>query len=473
MLRFRVNPIRTVAAAVLVIGSGSIAAQTSPQPGTPVNAVSSVPGLTDVQRPVALVIDSICPYIGAGTPYASPGQLALSNSCTKMVISSLALTNSAPGGTSQFNLGLNAGDLRTAVQAIGNEEAVAQGRRSIEARSRSPVNGRLLALRAGARGMSVAGLSLSGDGRSIQLANLLPAEVRGGGAAADDTKWGGFINLNYNTGDRSGTDRENSFDFRNTGITAGVDYRINPNLFVGAALSYDKSDVDFNNNLGFVDSDVKGISLYGGATFGDAYVDVHLSQSRLSFDTARNIVIPSRTTTAAGINTVATASPKGDQTSASLGAGFNIVRQNLTITPYGRMEYLRLALDGYSENEPNAGLGLDVDSRTAKSFQTGIGVRGQMAISTGFGVVTPYASVEWNHEFENDQGSVVAKYTFDPFNRRFVLPGDSPDRNYYTLALGVSAVLPRGMSGFFQYETVQGLRNTTNHAFTLGVRAEF
>ena len=73
----------------------------------------------------------------------------------------------------------------------------------------------------------------------------------------------------------------------------------------------------------------------------------------------------------------------------------------------------------------------------------------------------------------NDSRSVTSKYAVDPFNTFFVIPTENPDRDYFALAVGVSAVFSRGISSFLNYETVLGLKDVTSHAFTGGVRLEF
>ena len=49
----------------------------------------------------------------------------------------------------------------------------------------------------------------------------------------------------------------------------------------------------------------------------------------------------------------------------------------------------------------------------------------------------------------------------------------APDRNYVNVAAGVTATLPRGVSGFVHYETVLGRDRVTTHSFTAGLRFQF
>ena len=296
----------------------------------------------------------------------------------------------------------------------------------------------------------------------------------GWGAATEPAgRLGGFLNLNANKGSKSTTAREDGFDFDNQGITGGLDYRLGDSFVVGAALSQSKSDATIVASLGNADSKSKAASLYTSWYTGSLYFDGHLSFSRNDYDTRRNIVVSSQSPTITGFNTTAIGTTQGKQMTAVFGAGYDINRGSLLITPYGRFGYLKLKIDGYSEVEPNHGLALDVGRQELTSMQSAVGVKLAYTASTGFGVVVPFVSSEWSHEFDNDSRSLTAKYTHDPFNNFFAIPTDTPDRDFYTLSAGVSALFRNGLSMFATVSVVQGLKDVRNRSVALGLRKEF
>jgi outer membrane autotransporter protein len=319
----------------------------------------------------------------------------------------------------------------------------------------------------------VADSSIDVDGVLVATDKVLGANARGGGAAADaSSAWGGFLNVNYNTGDRSQTSRQFGFDFDSWGVTGGVDHRFNPDIVAGAALTYDHNKADYEFGLGDVKGDGVSLSLYGSWTNGPWYFDGHVSYSWIDYDTRRNIVVPTFTSVP-GINTSATGSTKGTQGTISVGVGYDWKTQGMTVTPYGRVGYLHLDIDSFTESENISSLGLDINGQSMNSLQTALGVRASGVISTSYGVLGPYAGVEWNHEFEDNSRNITAAYTFDPFRTFFVIPTDGPDRDFFTLSLGISAQFARGIAGFFSVQSVQGLSHVTNTGFTLGIRGEF
>lgn len=435
-----------------------------------------VPGMNPVQSSAATLTQTVCPAMGGIAESLTAPQRVLFESCSKLVVTSnwqQSPTGQTPGqGT--FNLALTEAGLRDALQAVAPEEmnGLARARTTSLAK---PINARLLALRKGKGGGGLAGSSFDFNGHAVSLASLVPAGSTGGGASADALsggRFGGFINAHTNWGDRDRSRLEDAFDFNDTGITAGIDYRFSDALVAGVAVAYSATDVNFDRRLGGVESDDLGVSLYGSYHLGGLYFDGHLGFSKVDFDTARRIVVVSNTAVA-GFDTVARGSTDADQITASLGVGYDMANGDLTVSPFARLNYLRLDTDGFREREALHSLGLDVRGRTVNSLISALGVNLTKAIGTGAGVVSPYLGVEWNHEFRNDGSGIVAKYTHDPFNTRFVIPVASPDRNYFTVRAGVSGTFANGWSAFANYETVLGLEDTSNHALTLGVRVEF
>ncbi len=434
------------------IGCGAALAQVS-SPSPVAGVMSNRSDLTETQRATAVAIETFCPFLPPPNP-AGTATERLSNSCTQMVRNSKDSV------------------IPTALQAIASEEMHATGRVATAATGGNAVAGRLLALRGSGRGLLLSDSTITIDGRRHAARDLLPAGSRGGGAAADPglgSRLGGFVNANYNRGDRDRTDREDGFDFRDAGLTAGVDYRFSDAFVGGVALSWSDTRIDFSDNLGDIGSKALGIVAYGSHAAGPWYVDGQLGYARMDYDTRRNIVVAAPI----GFNTAATGSTDGSQLTASIGTGYAFSTGSTTVTPYGRLGYMRLRVDGFTESEPVSGLGLAVGAQTTHSLQSALGARVTKALSTSFGVLTPYASLEWNHEFRNDSKPLVARYAADPFNTFFAIPTEHPDRNFFTLGLGVVTVYANGLSAFLNIDTVLGLAKTKSHALTIGIRGEF
>jgi outer membrane lipase/esterase len=434
----------------------------------------SVSGITELQRPVADAVQFLCPQLPAPNPSGTLTE-RLSNSCTLMVVTSLVNQNKVSPGN-PFNLGISDDQLKRGIQAIAPVQANAQKQISVEASKMSLVGSRLLDLRGGAQGL-VVGLNGQGTPSAAdgQASASTLAGARGGAAGPDDTlsgRWGGFVNLGYAWGDVDQTPLQDAYKYGSFSVLAGADYRVSDTFVLGGAFSYSDTHSDYEQSLGNVKARTTGVAGYGTYYVDTWYVDGFLAYGSIDYDSTRNISIPSNTA-AKAINASATASPKGDQWSASIGVGRSFEMAPMTVTPTARLGYIHVKNKAFTENEPNNGLGLSVDSRTIESLQTALGGKLSMVVNSSAGVFVPYVTANWMHEFKNDSPSIVSKYIADPLNTFFAIPTATPTRDYAVLAIGTSVTLPNNLSGFAQFSGAAGLKNESNYGIVLGVRKQF
>ena len=443
----------------------------------PLTQIVTRPGFSETQASSGVAIQKACINLGNLTTSGAvltPDQVDLRTECNRMVRTARNLLN---GTAVTPNLGTDATEatLQRALQQIAPEEMAANSRMAIEATAKSTasaIRGRLSALRSGAQGLSMNGVEYGPYGKSYASQSVFGRKQRGGMAGADEGgngKLGLFVNAAYNTGDRDDTSREDGFDFDNWSLLGGVDYRVTDAFVAGAALGYNQSKVDITRSQGSIDSDAWNINTYATFNLNKFYIEGNLGYSRNSYDSDRNISYS--TETGGIVQRNAKGSTDGNQFNVGLGAGYDWALGSLTLTPYGRVEYIRLDIDAFNETGAS-GLNLHVDGQDADSTQSALGLRGAYAISTGIGALIPQASVEWIHEFANNSRTITARYINDTQNNLIVIPTEHPDRNYLRLSLGLSAVFQRGWSGFVSYENLQGLSNTTQHSLLFGLRKE-
>lgn len=437
------------------------------------------PGYTETQTNTGVAVQTVCGQLTAQDSKdhnLTGGQTDLLIQCRRMVQTARKLT---PGGAPPvYSLGDNATEatLKQALQQVAPEELAANSRTSIEATAKSTssaLRGRLSALRAGAKGLSMNGTEYQANGEAYTSQQVFSRKQRGGMAGADETvgsKLGVFVNGTINKGDKNETDREDGFDFNNWSLLGGVDYRFTDQFVAGVALGYNQTKVDITRSQGKIDSDAWNLNAYATWNLNNLYIDGTLGYSRNGYDSDRNI---SYSTEIDGFveQRVASGSTNGQQFNFALGAGYDVPFGGFTLTPYGRVEYIKLNIDAFTETGAR-GLNLHIDGQDANSTQSALGVRGSYAVSTGIGALIPQASVEWIHEFSNNSRNITARYVNDPNNNQFVIPTEQPDRNYFRISLGLSAVFQRGWSGFVNYENLQGLSNITQHSLLFGMRKE-
>jgi len=438
-------------AALLLVGPPTASAQKLIELGT-------LPGNTPSQASVGTAIDIICPKLAARSNSLNSAQSDLLARCGDMKLGGFA--------TSQ---------LPDILGKVSPEDATVQGTSAVQTRSAQlrAVGARLASLRLGATGISFNGVAPDLDGKTASTGQLLGS---GGGGAGDSSllsRLGLFVNGVGSFGNVDSTPREAGFDYHNVGMTAGADYRFTDTLIAGAAFSYLNSEADIVSHLGEVTSNGYGLSLYGTYYVGAFYVDLLSGFTYRSYDTTRNIVYgPTPGFTGTAVDRTATGDTSGWQYTFNGGIGYDFHVAGSTLTPYFRVEYLHLDINGYTESGAN-GLDLKVQSQTAESLLTILGGRVAHAFSTSFGVLVPQIHGEWRHESLNDARSIKAQFANDPFNQVFTVPTDNPDRDFFAVGAGITSQFRKGMAAFLDFEAVVGLANVTSYNFTAGMRIEF
>jgi uncharacterized protein with beta-barrel porin domain len=292
---------------------------------------------------------------------------------------------------------------------------------------------------------------------------------------------GVFLNGTFTLGDKDSTSREAGFDFDAFGLTAGLDYRLIDNLVLGAAFSYNSTEADLDSSGGNVDVDRYVGSIYGLYYIGERfYLDGIASIGGNTYDMGRNIryqipgLVPGTVTV---VNQKAQSDTDGMEYSFGLGAGYDFHLGGFTLGPFGRLNYVKAEIDGYQETinntAPGVGLNLAFEDQDVDSFTTALGAQVAYAISTTWGVVLPQLRLEWQHEFLNDSRTIQARFVNDPARTTFGLTTDNPDRDFFNLGAGISAVFARGKSAFLYYESVLGLKDITAHNIVAGIRLAF
>jgi outer membrane autotransporter protein len=361
-----------------------------------------------------------------------------------------------------------------AIQQLVPSQLPSQGNYSVELQHNQFMNitSRLVQLRAGVTGMNTSNLSLNFEGQPLLTKGFayLLSNKRGGGASADESssmgRIGMFINGSGSFGDRDTTDRELGFDFSTSGISAGIDYRASDKLVFGGALGYVSNNMDFATARG--DQDITGytVSAYGSWYQSEnAYIDGILSYGTNTFDLTRQIQFGSTNVDAQG-NT------DGTEIAVSVGGAYDLSRNALSFGPFARVNYIKAKIDAFEEN-PASGLELAYDKQKVDSLTALIGGQASYVFSTKHGVITPQARLEWAHEFKHDSHDITARFLNDPTTGRFAIGTDEPDRDYFNLGLGVTAVFAEGRSAFIYYETVISRDNLTQNSLAAGVRFEF
>lgn len=412
-------------------------------PPEPTPDLSTRENLNDTQRATAEALDQLC---------STTQNETLQSQCSNLT----ALSDA------QAAIALN---------QIAPDEVTAQGASSVEIVSTqlSNVRARLASLRQDPSSTMFAlkGITLAMNGDTLPVGLLADASDIGSGLGSliENSRLGLFMNGRINFGEKDSTARETGFDFDTNGITFGLDYWFNSKLVMGGALGYATTDSSFNNNGGNMDSTARSLSFYGSYYMHqNGYIDWIATLGSNDFSTRRTIIY-------SGVNTLTQGNTGGNQFGLSTTAALDYQIGKLLVSPYLRLDYVNADIKDYRETG-GGGLALAIDKQNTKSFTTALAIRVSQAISQRWGVLTPSAHAEWEHEFKDDGRLIIARFVADP-TAAFSIPTDNPDRDYFRFGGALSATFPRGKSAYISFGTVVGQDNITSSTLDLGGRIDF
>lgn len=445
-------------------------------------------GGTDLQKRTGDAVQMVCgEFLAAdGGVDTSRDDVELQNDlfdkCGEMVHTANRLEGN--GSPVVKDLGITREQLQAALQNVAGEEIAAAGSIATEATSGQSNNiGKHLSnILSRSTSLQVSAVNRHGSD-ALFVASAEPAS--GAGAAADDglnpNRFGLFINGMYGAGSKDSTDGEDGYDAAARGFTAGADYRVSASSILGVAFGYSNSDTDFEitptvsgGGLDVESSTFSTYALWFGKRF---YADGIISFGSSTYDLERSILIPSTGLEQTpdnpndGASRTAVADTDGQQFRASFSTGMEIVSGKMTFAPYARLSMMQIDLDGYDETGAG-GLNLRVQNQDIESITSALGYRLVGVMSTGSSIISPQLSFEWVHEFSDDARDITSTYIHDPRELELLAVTDTPDRNYYTVGLGVSAVLANRTQLYAEVKSLLDLDNVSETLFAVGARFE-
>ena len=254
----------------------------------------------------------------------------------------------------------------------------------------------------------------------------------------------------------------------------GAEFCFSDNVFGGASVSFGWSEVDFDNNGGKIETDNYAVSVYGSYyTQGSIYFDGIFNYGWSDVDTERNIVYEDF---GGVVDRTAEGSTDGDEFYVSLNGGYNFNRNAFNFDPGVRFFYLDGNVDGFTE-EGAGGLDLAVDDQSFKSISLSANAQVSYTFTPSWGVISPYARIEYTYEFEDDAQGIRYRFANDPFTDdpgggKMRLEGESYDTSYLMYTVGVASQFVYGISAFATYQVLGSYDDLNSESVAVGMRWE-
>jgi outer membrane autotransporter protein len=167
-----------------------------------------------------------------------------------------------------------------------------------------------------------------------------------------------------------------------------------------------------------------------------------------------------------GASSFAVGQRNGRQTFASLSAGYERRTDTWLISPYARMSYSEATLDTFSES----GAGTDsltYFGQTVTTVSGTLGLRAEYVQPTKWGILLPYARIEFQHDFNGQSTAGLAYADLAGAGPAYFVTSTPFGENRTQLGVG-SKFQMRSMTFGLDYTVVFGV-----NSFQQGVRLSF
>jgi outer membrane autotransporter protein len=320
------------------------------------------------------------------------------------------------------------------------------------------VQARLRALRLGANVGWVNDTTVQVNGRSVPVSasSASPPTPSEEAAATRSGGWGGYVTGTVSVQEAKGG---NALKVKTDGLSVGADYRLNRRAVVGAAAGGSKSESDVSGMPQAQSAKGASVTLYGSYEPAPQwYVDTAVSM-------ARNDFTLKRATASGGL---AHADTRGTGTGLSITSGYQMVGRALIVSPYLRVDALRVSVDGYTETG-DAPFTVNEQSVRSRAFTLGSEI--QYIVPTRHAILVPHARVEMQRQSQSTQG--VSATLVGSAVQLSGQPQLDADKSFGYCSVGLSAQFKRGVVAFVDYESMFANSDVSDRRVNLGMKLEF
>ncbi len=311
----------------------------------------------------------------------------------------------------------------------------------------------------------------AGRGNTLGLANagnrvVLDEACDVACESTEPSKWGAWMSGLAGLGSVGGNgSNSGAFNYNFGGVAAGIDYRIDPSLLVGATIGYASGQQWVQGFQGTGWSSSYNAALYASFVRGGFYTDGLAGFAWADNAMTRSISIPGLATR------VATGYAGASQFMGQVEAGYRFgiyEPAKMTLSPFARFQAVAVSQGAFSESGANS-LNLNVAQQNTTSIRTVLGA------DLGAAMPLPNARtldvavrLGWAHEYANTSRPMTASFAGAPAIP-FTIYGAQPLADAAVVGLGLQTKVADGTSLYARYDgEVTGRDNA--HVFSAGFR---
>lgn len=246
--------------------------------------------------------------------------------------------------------------------------------------------------------------------------------------AAPFNPWSFYMLGNGAYSDRQATVASNGFNLDSVGGTAGIEYRINNNAFIGGAFDYSNPKARFNNNAGTTEANAYQFGVYG------AWANSHFFAQGLATFGWQNY----RNSRPGVVDTI-TSNPDGTSFVAAGKVGYLFDAGRSQIGPIGGLTYARARVNAYTETGDPV-LTLNVGQQTGETLIGSVGAQFRFPFLVSGRMINPYVNLTMDDDFIGNGRIIQFGATSAPLIvNNWMVPNATSQRVYGRVAAGVVA----------------------------------
>lgn len=297
-----------------------------------------------------------------------------------------------------------------------------------------------------------------------------------------------LINGHYLDEDRDrdvDLDAERGYQLGAWGAQLGFDYRLGAKAVIGALITWETAELDFDRELpganfvpqgraGSMDQDSVGVAVFGNRQLGErGYLDISAGYIDSDYTLRRRAIFQESQRSVPQTLVETRATPDGEETWGALTLGYSGSTGVWAVDPYLGVTYSKAEVDGFEETDvTGSGLAMAVDRVSSRTVLGQAGVRLSRPISREGYVLLPQLSAEYVRELDRDGADTRVAYLLDQSGNSLALDGDRREADYFDIGLGVVMLLPNGWMPFLEYQATVGHDDLDRQRIAVGLRVE-
>ena len=286
------------------------------------------------------------------------------------------------------------------------------------------------------------------------------APTKGVATAAPENRWSVYGGANYSGGGGEQQFLAPSYNYNAVGGALGLEYRVDPNLRLGAVFGYSAPDVSLNVQNAHDHIDSYQFAGYGSFVSANWFADALVAYGRDEYALDRR-----------GVIDVIHGATSADVFTAAAQAGYLVDFGSIRAGPIAGLDYTHARIHAYTETGDSL-LTMMVGQQSVDDLIGDVGFELRSPFAWGGALYSPFVNVTAEKDFLGGGRVVTTTQVTTPL-LPVLTPVPSDNRIYGKIAAGVAASLGGNVSASLNAATTFARQGGNDFSASLGIKVAF